>query len=320
MVKYDPKNLWDDPVPLEKRAGVLLSDQIRLYVDAVHLIEPCDQKAIRPAAYDLHVGEDYYVGEKRQSLEDDRWFTIPPNGLVYVKTKESLNIPYYMIARYSLRVHHVYRGLLIDNGLHIDPGYHGHIYVPVHNFTDQPRVLSLDEPFLSMEFCRTTEFPAWRVANASTEEDLMEHVGREELEGIEGKKLVLFNRSVADLCRAPVSPKTFWDKYAGEVHKSAMIAVEERMQEEVSSFKRISFYAALVLVVSLFAGLFPWISSRYLDTERAYRESQFQVQVLTKEIEQLKNMVGGTPLGAKSGSNANAKPGAGGVALPAGGK
>jgi deoxycytidine triphosphate deaminase len=84
---------------------------------------------------------------------------IPPNGLVYIKTKEKFNLPYYLVARYSLRVHQVYRGLLIDNGLHIDPGYCGYIWIPVHNFTMQPRILSQGQEFISVEFNRTTRLP-----------------------------------------------------------------------------------------------------------------------------------------------------------------
>jgi hypothetical protein len=58
MVDYDQKYLWTDPVPDAMRAGVLLADQIAFFVDAVHLIEPStfSKDALRPAAYDLHVG------------------------------------------------------------------------------------------------------------------------------------------------------------------------------------------------------------------------------------------------------------------------
>src|SRR6266581_819967 len=100
----------------------------------------------------------YYVDDKPRDLTEES-VEIPPNGLVYIRTKERFRIPYYLVARYSLRVHQVYRGLLIDNGLHIDPGYCGLIWIPVHNFTTQPRVLLLGDEFISVEFNRTTRLP-----------------------------------------------------------------------------------------------------------------------------------------------------------------
>src|SRR2546425_2704993 len=36
---------------------------------------------------------------------------IPPNGLIYIRFLEEVNIPCYLIARFNLRVKQVYRGL-----------------------------------------------------------------------------------------------------------------------------------------------------------------------------------------------------------------
>ena len=116
---------------------------------------------------------------------------IPSNGLVYVKTREKFTIPYYIVARYSLRVHQVYRGLLIDNGLHIDPGYHGHIWIPVHNFTTQPRILSQGDEFISVEFNRTTPLPGCVTAIANQEELVARGI-RGELKGPRGRAIKVF--------------------------------------------------------------------------------------------------------------------------------
>jgi len=81
------------------------------FVDAVHLIEPSTFSLddLRPAAYDVHIGDTYYVDDQPKTLGPGDGFKIRANGLVYVKTKENFNIPYYMVARYSLRVTQVYR-------------------------------------------------------------------------------------------------------------------------------------------------------------------------------------------------------------------
>jgi deoxycytidine triphosphate deaminase len=166
--------MWQVPTEDEGAQGTLLSDRIRLYIDAVHLIEPETfvEDSLRPASYDLHVGDEYYVDDKRVPLLPNGQLIIPANGLVYIATKERFNIPYYMVARYSLQVTQVYRGLLIENGLQIDPGYHGRIYVAVHNFTDQARSLLLGKRFLSVDFTRTTPLPD-EVNRVTTESDLV---------------------------------------------------------------------------------------------------------------------------------------------------
>jgi deoxycytidine triphosphate deaminase len=301
-VTYDEKVLWTDPVPEPMRVGVLQADQILLFVEAVHLIEPSDflREDLRPAAYDLHIGDMYYVDDEPKPLGPGEWFNIPANGLVYVKTKERFNIPYYMVARYSLRVTQVYRGLLIDNGLHIDPGYHGPIYVPVHNFTDQERSLFESQSFLSIEFARTTPLPVAALQRVGTEAEFVTKYGKGGLVGVNGYEAILFNKGPDDLRRQPRTPKDFWNKFPGEKHKSAMMATEGRLKEvrdgvadqlrrSEDRIRNVGFGAALAIMVALLAIILPWISARYLDTERAYNESARKLQALSDQVQDLKN-------------------------------
>ena len=136
---YTGKHLWDDPMK-EDTQGVLLSDRIAYYADVCTLVTPFNPEDLRPASYTLHVGDFYWVGREKHEIGPDKPMIIPANGLVYVQILEYFNIPYYMIARYSLRVTQVYRGLVLDNGLQIDPGYHGHIHVPIYNLTNDKKV------------------------------------------------------------------------------------------------------------------------------------------------------------------------------------
>ena len=301
---YDERVLWSDPFPEPMRTGVLLADQIKFFVDAAHLIEPSTFTSddLRPAAYDLHIGDTYYVDDKPLQLGSGDGFKIPANGLVYIKTRERFNIPYYLVARYSLRVTQVYRGLLIDNGLHIDPGYHGPIYVPVHNFTDQDRPLSEGQAFLSAEFARTTPFPSGSVARIWTEAELVTKHGKPGLDGYAGNKVILFNKSVDDLRRVPRTPKDFWNKFPGEEHKSATMGTEVRLanvRNEVSEQQKtllrevrtsidragfLSFASLLAVLLALVSIFLP----RYLDTVRTSVELTQKVQSLTVEVQDLK--------------------------------
>ena len=81
--------LWKDPFDPLSLGPVLLSDQIHFLADEVGVIDPFDEKYLRPAAYDLCVGNSYYVDDARKDLtEEASEIEIPPNGLVYVKTKK----------------------------------------------------------------------------------------------------------------------------------------------------------------------------------------------------------------------------------------
>jgi len=151
---YD-KFLWEDPLKTEL-PGLLLSDRISYYAQKCKMIQPFDAKELRSLYYTLHVGDEYWVGREKHEVSEGGIVEIKPNGLVYIRIKEFLNIPFYIVARYSLCVMMVYRGLILDNGLQIDPGFRGNIHVPVYNFTDDTKYLKRDDPLLSMEFTKTS--------------------------------------------------------------------------------------------------------------------------------------------------------------------
>lgn len=299
MVKYSEHYLWSDPLCHATRPGVLLSDEIRYFVDCVHLVTPFVEGDLRPAAYDLHIGDTYYVNDRPVPLGSREWFKVPANGLVYVKTRESFNIPYYMVARYSLRVTQVYRGLLIDNGLHVNPGYHGPIYVPVHNFSAEERILSEGDAFLSVEFVRTTPLPA-QTASIGTEAELVRTHGKDGIPGQSGYSVLLFNRNPDDLKKSPRTPTDFWNKSPGEKHNSGIISQLESLRADVASklkwTRRLGYFGFITILVAFFTAVFPWISSRYLDTAAAYKESVSKLQILSDEVRDLKQQLATRPV------------------------
>jgi deoxycytidine triphosphate deaminase len=228
MPKHE-EYLWKDPLS-QFHGCVLLSDQIQFLATEVAMVDPFLPKRLRPAAYDLCVGNAYYQDDKRKELAENESFAIPANGLVYVRTLERLNIPYYLIARYSLRVQQVYRGLLIDNGLHIDPGYTGYIWIPVHNFTTEPRILVPGQEFLSVEFNRTTPLPQ-KVKSIMTQDDLVALAVKGQLLGSNHCAIKVFYKDLEQYSKRheEFTPPVFWTKFLGETHQSAMLGTEQRL-------------------------------------------------------------------------------------------
>jgi deoxycytidine triphosphate deaminase len=286
MAKYDPKNLWTIPPEDDYEPGVLLSDRIILYVEATHLIEPEDFaiEDLRPASYDLHVGDHYYVNDHRFDLRAKQKLSIPANGLVYIATRERFNIPYYLVARYSLRVTQVYRGLLIDNGLQIDPGYHGRIYIPVHNFTDEARVLTRDDPFLSVDFTKTTGLPWETMSTFTSEPELIRAGAAQKIRGRDDKSLVLFYRRERDL-NEKKTPEDFWNRFPGERHESSLLGMDKRLKRSVRNIQ----FAGIGVVFGFLLGLLPWVAGLYVDSHRDTKVFENELTNLRQEVDRLRS-------------------------------
>jgi len=282
----------------------LLSDQIHVLADEIGLIDPFHEKYLRPAAYDLRIGSSYYIDDVRKDLTDES-IEIPPNGLVYIRTKEKFNIPYYLVARYSLRVHQVYRGLLIDNGLHIDPGYCGYIWIPVHNFTTQPRILPQGQEFISVEFNRTTRLPK-HIEAIKSQDELVSLGLRNELRGSEGRAIKVFYKDAESYMKRKedFTPRKFWDKFPGEKHQSGMLGTERRLDEvkadiestvgdiqnnverSFTSFRRIGFLAALGLIVGLLAIALPILYAEYGKSREVEAQHGADIKYLRERLQE----------------------------------
>jgi hypothetical protein len=113
------------------------------------------QKTIRPTKDDVG---DYYL--------------IPRNSLVYVKIKQKLRVPFYIIGRHNLKIRYVYQGLLLGTGPQVDPGFCGNLFIPLHNFTTRDVKLYIDGSFISIDFTRTTELSFGDQSIPNTKEEL----------------------------------------------------------------------------------------------------------------------------------------------------
>jgi deoxycytidine triphosphate deaminase len=138
--------------------GVLLSDEILHYVQTIKLIDPFDQNNLKPAGYELTVGDEYVLGGERKVLAQAGEIRIPPFNVVVIKTRETINLPRFLIARWNIRVKWAYHGLLWVGGPQVDPGWVGHLFCPIYNLSDKEVVLRPDDRIALMDFVTTTPF------------------------------------------------------------------------------------------------------------------------------------------------------------------
>lgn len=147
----------------EGEPGVLLSDQIERYVEEFKLIDPLNPGNLKPAGYELTIGNDYALGGERKTLSEttnETEIKIPPFEVAIVSTRERVNLPRFLVGRWSLRVEWVYKGLLWVGAPQVDPGYVGYLFCPLYNLSNKDIVLKLGDPIALIDFVKTTSFSA----------------------------------------------------------------------------------------------------------------------------------------------------------------
>jgi deoxycytidine triphosphate deaminase len=142
--------------------GVLLSDEIAFYAENNQLVSPFDRTNLKPAGYELTIGDEYFLSGEFLTLDpssDHRnKIIIPPFEVAVLKTTEILCLPRYLIARWNIRVKYAYSGLLWVGGPQVDPGWVGHLFCPIYNLSDKPVTLRAGDPIALMDFVKTTPY------------------------------------------------------------------------------------------------------------------------------------------------------------------
>jgi hypothetical protein len=69
-----------------------------------------------------------------------------------------LDLPFYVVGRFNVRVSWVYNGVLLGTGPQVDPGFSGCLSCPLYNLTDLDIIIKRDEDFATIDFEKTTTF------------------------------------------------------------------------------------------------------------------------------------------------------------------
>src|SRR5271165_7045113 len=122
------------------------------------MIDPFDPSSLRPAGYDLRVGQSFAIGGKLGHLNYGGSLTIGPYQVAVIQTLETLNIPHFLIGRWNIRVMLAYKGLLWVGGAQVDPGFRGRLSCPIYNLSKEPVKLDYGERVAMIDFVTTTPF------------------------------------------------------------------------------------------------------------------------------------------------------------------
>lgn len=154
-----------DPLP-DIAPALLNSADIEAYVHKTAMIHPFDRENLKSASYEGRIGKwAIYWDEngKRQvvDLENDGPIALKPNGLVFVSTYERFHLPNYLAVRFNLRINIVHSGLLLGTGPLVDPGFEGHLLIPLHNLTINEFPIRYNDKFIWIEFTKVSPHEDW---------------------------------------------------------------------------------------------------------------------------------------------------------------
>lgn len=162
--------LWQDPYPNQANGGgVLQATEIQDYVNNYNLLIDQDDfpaRNLKQASYTMRPAPNdaWIIDESGHHKPLDRgdgpegpYYIVPRNSFVFIRLRQTLRLPFYIIGRHNLKIRYVYSGLLLGTGPQVDPGYEGQLYIPLHNFTDEDVNIYINESFVSVDFSRTSQ-------------------------------------------------------------------------------------------------------------------------------------------------------------------
>ncbi|MDE6996115.1 MAG: hypothetical protein K2P41_17195 [Lachnospiraceae bacterium] len=153
-----------DPFP-EIDDTLLNSVGIVKYCMTTGMIEPFHIKEVKGVTYTCHFSGKYFYWDgttdnlSRKTEADAADLLLRPNSITYLEIDEMLRVPDYLIIRYNLQVNHVYKGLLLGTGPIVDPGFAGHLYIPLHNLTSNEYRVKKGAPLITLEFTKVGRSP-----------------------------------------------------------------------------------------------------------------------------------------------------------------
>jgi deoxycytidine triphosphate deaminase/cell division protein FtsB len=272
---------YEDPKPTDK--GILLSNQIHRFCQQGLLIsDHYKQENLRPASYTLRIGDDYIDSDgdlKHFSKREDS-FVFKKNSIVFVSIKESFNIPFYVVARFNLRVNWVYDGVLLGTGPQVDPGFSGALSCPLYNLTNADITIKREQNFATIDFEKTTN-----LLDGLTPEEKEETIKK-----AQDKHLVEVGDQVYSFYKASALKPLEHRKS----HKMVSSLLE--MREEVSTWRRlgvgslIAFFGLTLSLLAFGANLYRQnadLSRQLADGRNELQQSKDRISKLEADLDRL---------------------------------
>ncbi len=137
----------------------LLADDIAREAVQNSLLVPFDATRLKGASYELAAGRTIIIvhaedeGITPIDLEVKLTWEIPPGRAAILYSLEQVEMPVNMKGRLSMKSS-IATKLLLFAGGPVDPGYRGHLFLPLANLSDAPITITYGERIVTVEFIR----------------------------------------------------------------------------------------------------------------------------------------------------------------------
>lgn len=164
-IESGPRNMIEDVTDLIEAlvsyvgvGGILPKRLVVGMMRCGMLIENGDEAKVEGASYDLRLDDEFYQDGKQQALTPQSPFIIvKPGDFVLVGSREVVNLPTDVTARFDLAVSLFFQGIILSNGPQIDPGFRGRLFCELFNASADEVQLKLDQHYATIEFAKLFE-------------------------------------------------------------------------------------------------------------------------------------------------------------------
>jgi hypothetical protein len=171
----------------------------------------------------------------------DDGLELTQNSITYLLLGTTWRLPNYLAARFNLTIREIHRGILVGTGPLVDPGFVGRLLIPLHNLTDQPYTIDLNEPIVWVEFTKLSQNESW-------------------LNGATAERRASFIRFAPRKNERRTAADYLKHANGGRPITSSVRAIElrsqraERLVADTRRFQVALFIAVIALTATLFAG------------------------------------------------------------------
>ena len=281
-----------DPFPDIAPALLNTADLID-YIAATGMLHPFTIDRAKPAdmlkpascGMRLHGEVLYFEGREpkearkiTRTLEPGEELVLEPNSITYVTLEPVLRLPDYIAARFNLTIREIYRGILVGTGPLVDPGFVGHIYLPLHNLTCNEYVLTGGEPVAWMEFTKISPNKSWH--------DTYNSHGRcaPYVPFPDRKRELTLDKYLARASSKPIMSSI---PVSIEKAERSVDRVRRAVQRQVRIVGAFSFLALVAVAIAL-AGVVITVANLVEDSNSSRTDLTHQVSNLEHEVEALK--------------------------------
>ena len=152
--KKDLEELRETLYDIITHPGVLEKRQIDTLLKFHILLYGLDSPNAKPAKCDLTLSREYFAPLHGNELQKafGKGIAIPPLGFLLVMANEYCNFPRNICGIFDLRVSIFCQGIILANGVQVDPGYRGVLLSLLFNSSSTPQSVTVDSSFSSLMF------------------------------------------------------------------------------------------------------------------------------------------------------------------------